>query len=360
MTFDQLLAELENTTSIAAKTRLVRNFARAQPSPIIEDSRVIFFYVSEGAREVALEGDWTNWQPTAPLAYLPDTPLWYRVERFPRNARLEYRFVVNGHRRLDPRNPRGSPPGFGPHSEVVMPEYRAPRELTDDAPIANGALEQHWLESKTLKDRRTFWVYLPPRFDARKQYPVAYFNDGDGYLHFADLPCIADYLIERGETKPFIAVLIKPYDREKEYARNNNYVRFLANELVPWVDRNYPTRAEPSARAIVGASIGGLIAAHAARRRPNVFGLVAGQSGCYNFQNDALLRDYAAAQNLGIRFHLVVGEFETDLVAAQRRFADVLQSKRYAVSCGEFPEGHQWGFWRAHIGDALRFFWGKA
>jgi hypothetical protein len=56
-----------------------------------------------------------------------------------------------------------------------------------------------------------------------------------------------------------------------------------------------------------------VIAAHAARRRPNVFGLVGGQSGFYSYQKDALMRDYAAAQNLGIRFYLNVGTFETDL-----------------------------------------------
>lgn len=368
MTFDQLLAELESATSVAAKTRLVRDFARAQSSPIIEDSRATFFYVSEGAREVVLEGDWTHWQPTAPLAYLPDTPLWYRVERFPRAARLEYRLVVNGRHRLDPRNPHMTT-GFGPHSEVAMPDYRAPGELTDEARIELGSVEEHWLQSRSMHDRRTFWVCLPPNFNPHKTYPVAYFNDGDGYLNYCDLPYIASYLICRGKVNPFISVLIKPNDREKEYARNNHYVRYLVNELVPWMDQNFPTIAEASSRAMIGASFGGLIAAHAARRRPNVFGSVGGQSGFYSYQNDALIRDYAAAQNLGIRFHLIVGEFETDLhgdgraetdlVAAQRRFVELLQRKGYDVSAGEYPEGHQWGFWRAHIGDALRFFWGN-
>jgi len=370
MSFDNLLFQLENATLIATKNRLAREFANANTAPMIEDSRVTFFYVSADARAVALEGDWTHWQPTAPMTYLPDTPLWYRVERFPRAARLEYRIVVNGNRRLlDPHNPRTAPSGFGLHSELVMPDYRAPREITDTRPITRGVVEQHWMMSRVLNERRTFWVCLPPRYNPQKEYPVAYFNDGGDYLHYADLPRIMDYLIECGDVKPFIAVLVKPNNREKEYARNNQYVRFLVNELVPWVDDNYLTRAEASARAIIGALLGGLIAAHTARRRPNIFGLVSGQSGYYSYQNDALLRDYAAAQNLNIHFHLVVGEFETDLhgdgkpegdfVAVQRRFAELLRGKGYAVSSAEYPEGHQWNFWRAHIGDALRFFWGN-
>ncbi len=369
MSFDELLFQLDNTTSIAAKTRLVREFARENSSPLIEDTRATFFYLSEDAQSVALEGDWTNWQPTAPLEYLPDTPLWYRVERFPRAARLEYRIVINGRARLDPRNPRIAPLGFGPHSEVVMPDYRPPRELSEPPPRTRGSVESHWLISGVLNERRSFWVCLPPRYSPRQAYPVAYVNDGDGYLRFAELPRVMDYLIERGEVKPFIAVLIKPNDREKEYACHNPYVRFLTDELVPWMDDNYPTRPEASARLIIGAGLGGLCAAHVARRRPTVFGCVGAQSGFYGYRNDALLREYAAVQNLGIRFHLIVGEFETDvrgdgkpegdLVAAQRRLVEVLRSKKYVVQSAEYPEGHQWGFWRAHLGEMFKFFWGK-
>jgi enterochelin esterase family protein len=369
MSFDELLYQLENAKSVAAKTRLVREFAKANTAPLIEDNRATFFYLSEDAQTVELVGDWTHWQPTAPLEYLPDTPLWYRVERFPRAARLEYRIVVNGHARLDPHNPHTAPFGAVPNSEVAMPDYRAPRELADAPPPTRGSAEQHWMVSSVLKDRRTFWICLPPRYAPQVEYPVAYFNDGDGYLRFAELPRVMDYLIECGEVEPFIAVLIKPNDPEKEYARNNSYVRFLVNDLVPWMDDNYPTCAKASARAIVGASLGGLLAAHAARRRPNVFGLVGGQSGLYGHQRDALLRDYAAAQNLGLRFHLTVGAFETDwrgsgkpeddLVAAQHRFVELLRAKGYAVESAEYPEGHQWGFWRAHLGEMLRFFWGK-
>ena len=370
MTFDQLLAELESAASLTAKQRIIRDFANTHESPIIEDRRVTFFYISPDAREVRLEGDWTNWQPSAAMAYLPDTPLWYRVEQFPRHARLEYRIVVNGHRRLDPRNPRVAQGKFGPHSELAMPEYYEPREITDSSRIDRGIVEPHWMTSSELADRRTFWVCLPPHFDKLRHYPVAYFNDGGDYLHLADVPRIADYLIARGDVPPFIAVLVNPNAREKEYARNNSHARFIVNELVPWMDANYPTQPDASSRAIIGASFGGLQAAHIARRRPNIFGLVSGQSGYYSYQDDALIKDYAAAPSLGIRFHLIVGQFEKDLngtglpemnlVAAQRRFASVLQEKNYEVASAEYPEGHQWGFWRTHIGDALRFFWGGA
>jgi enterochelin esterase-like enzyme len=367
MSLDDLRVQLESASSNSAKERLVQEFVRTEPSPIIKDDQATFFYAGK-ARQAALEGDWTNWQPTAQMTRLLNTSLWFREEHFPRAARLEYRLVLNENsRKIDPYNSHATVTEFGNHSVVIMPDYRAPREISDEGRIVPGIVKQHWLTTEEFKERRLLWVCLPPRFDPQKKYPVAYFNNGYGYLHHAALPRIMDYLIFFEIIQPFIAVLIKPGDGDKEYALNEQYVHFLTNRLVPWVDERYPTRPEPRARAIVGAGFGGLMAAHAALCHPEVFGLVGGQSGPYGYQQDALLREYADADKKDVRFHLVVGEFEKDLtgsgkpaedyVAAQRRFVELLQSKGYAVESGEYPEGHQWGFWRAHLGDMLKSFW---
>ena len=61
---------------------------------------------------------------------------------------------------------------------------------------------------------------------------VAYFNDGDGYLNYADLPRVMDYLIETRQVKPFLGVLLKPNDREKEYVFSSAYEQFVVKELV--------------------------------------------------------------------------------------------------------------------------------
>lgn len=366
---DKLMLKLENASTLKAKERLVRNFAGQHNSPIIESSRVVFFYVSKDALKVALEGDWTEWQPTAPLVYLPDTPLWYRVEHFPKDARLEYRIVVNGHPRLDPRNPQVALSGFGSHSEFAMPGYRLPKEISDHTPFQRGTVEDHWIKSQVLDDRRSFWINLPPRYDYTKRYPVVYFNDGEEYLYYGDVPRIMDYLIEHRKVQPFIAVLARPNNREREYGLGDQYVRFISEELVPWVDDCYPTIANCSSRALFGVSQGAVSAAHIAFSRPDLFGQVSGQSGNFGYRNDALIQNYAQHENLQIRFHLTVGRYETVMnrgdgakdgyLQSQRRFVDALRDKGYTVSYAEYPEGHQWGFWRAHIGDALQFFYGR-
>lgn len=368
MLFDELRSQIESASSLTARQRPVRAFVHSHESPLIEDTVATFFHVSPDATEIAIEGDWTNWRASAPMTRFPDTFLWYRVEQFPLNARLEYRLLVNGHRQLDPYNAHIAPSAFGPHSELLMPEYHSPAEVTDESRVPFGKLQTHWISSHTLGDRHAFWVYLPPGYSRKMRYPVVFMNDGSDYIRYADFPRLADHMIAHGICVPFVAVLIKPNQRTVEYARNAGYAKFLADELVPWVDSSYPTAEDPSKRAIVGASFGGLAAAHAALKVPGVFGLVAGQSGFYSFQNDTLLKEYASAGRHKIRFHLIVGQYETDLggedssemnfVGAQQRFAKVLQTKGYELECAEYPEGHQWYFWRAHLSEAFQYFWG--
>ena len=52
MTFDQVLAQVGKPSNVAAKNRLVHAFAKANASPIIENSRATFFYLSENAETV--------------------------------------------------------------------------------------------------------------------------------------------------------------------------------------------------------------------------------------------------------------------------------------------------------------------
>jgi enterochelin esterase-like enzyme len=60
----------------------------------------------------------------------------------------------------------------------------------------------------------------------------------------------------------------------------------------------------------------------------------------------------------------VVGTYETaisgdpstgDLLAANRRLADVLESAKYEFKYDERPEGHSWGLWKGTLGQALSY-----
>jgi len=55
---------------------------------------------------------------------------------------------------------------------------------------------------------------------------------------------------------------------------SDQYVKFLAEELVPYIDRVINTEAEPSSRTVMGSSKGGLISLYTHFERPDVFGKV--------------------------------------------------------------------------------------
>ncbi|MEM9865859.1 MAG: alpha/beta hydrolase-fold protein, partial [Myxococcota bacterium] len=47
---------------------------------------------------------------------------------------------------------------------------------------------------------------------------------------------------------------------------------------------------------------------------------------------------------------------ETDFLAANRRLRTVLAERGYDFVYAEYPEGHTWGNWRAHLIEGLRYF----
>jgi enterochelin esterase family protein len=317
-----------------------------------------------------------NWNlsESPALIRLEGTDLWYLAAEFEPEARLDYKFVLNGSDwRLDPLNPQTMQGGFGPNSQLAMPGYVPPPELqpaTQDIPA--GTVETHTINSRHLNQTRTFFVYRPPGQLVGEKLPSVYFHDGSDYLNIINAPVLLDRLIAGRQIPPLVAVFIPPINRSQDYRHNEAYVQFLAEELVPFIQANFATDPAPDKTATLGASLGGLAAVHAAASRPDVFGLAAGQSGAYSLDGDAVVRQIAGqgaeiSSTPGVRFYLVVGSYEMavsgnsqegDLLAANRRLVKVLEDKGYDYFYEELPQGHSWGLWQATIGQALGYLLG--
>ena len=128
---------------------------------------------------------------------LTGTNLWYLESSFEVDARLDYQYVINGEEwRLDPLNPRTMLGDFGPNSELVMPGYKIPPELsTAEVQITPGTIESHTLDSAYLEQTRTFFVYEPASQIVGAKFPSLYINDGGDYLNLIDTAAILDRLI---------------------------------------------------------------------------------------------------------------------------------------------------------------------
>lgn len=155
-----------------------------------------------------------------------------------------------------------------------------------------------------------------------------------------------------------------------EYGMNDDYVRFFAYELVPFVDLNYSTLKNPENRLVVGDSFGGLISIYISFKYPEVFKNAYSQSGYFSFNSDKLINLIASSEKKQIRLFADVGTYERsvgasflpveerDFLEANRRLKKTLEEKQYDFVYKEYYEGHTWGNWRKHLIDALNYFFG--
>lgn len=190
---------------------------------------------------------------------------------------------------------------------VATPAY-AQRHAPDPAPssmqpLAGGELVRYDGFPSRQVEPRTVYGWLPRGYDAsRTRYDVIYAEDGQNLFLSADAYGgktwgIAEHLqalIDSGRVRPAIVVGIwNTRRRWPEYAPrggqasatlarlardwgspviSDRYVRFLADELKPFVDRHYRTHSGRAHTFLMGSSMGGLISLDGVLERPDVFG----------------------------------------------------------------------------------------
>lgn len=344
----------------AGRTAIVDSFMNAVGSfPFIENDTIVHFIYRGTTSGVTVPGDANGWNSTAfPMTKLSSTNFWYTSKKFESDARLDYKFVLNGSTWiLDPRNPYTVSGGYGPNSELRMPSYILGVEIQYNANIPHGTLRDTSFYSTNLNNSRTIRIYTPPSYSVSSDsFPVIIFHDGLEYISLAQANNVIDYLISFAHIEPVIAVFVPPVDRTDEYAGTKmaNFSQFIVNELLPYIDSRYRTKQTPADRAVLGASNGGNISLWLGYNYPNVFGNVAAQSS--NIIT-SISNGFQSSPRLNLKLYLDLGTYDIQqLIPLVRNFIPVLQSKDYPYLYNEYHEGHSWGNWRAHIDDALIYF----
>lgn len=323
------------------------------------------------------------------LGRLPGTDVWYKSYRMRRDARLIYLISANDSltpfaaeepgaeggwlaalrpdplnlkRYVEPKDPES--PGGEDYvgSTLELPDAPPQPFITPRPGVARGRVELIRYESRMLKNKRRVWIYTPPAYgtDATPQRLLILF-DGPQYTRLTPTPTIMDNMIADGLIPPAVVVMVSHLNRFEELALNRGFVDFVAEELVPWVRQNYRVTREPRQTVIGGLSLGGLAAAYAALRHPEVFGNVLSQSGSFQFGlNDGggLIRQYVSHDRVAVRFYLEAGLFETadspSLLHSNRHLRDVLEAKGYEVEYAEFNGRHDHISWRGGLSQGLQ------
>jgi enterochelin esterase family protein len=285
--FGRWAAETAGTADAAAR---VARFLAAQASfPIVEGERYVHFVYQGEGRDLLLRSDLLGTGTDLPMHHLPGTDLFYASLEAAPDARFGYQFVRDiGDVLADPRNPhKAASQNFaGDVSMVLMP--KAVRELPAPAASAlRGTLTALSFDSGAATAGHLRWggqrevhVYVPAGYDARAahRYPTVYVLYGTEMLNEGHLAAA----LERdmgARMAPAILVFVQSTNAY-EHARTfrDAHARMLAERLVPWIDGQFRTRAEPASRVLLGADEAGFAAVEVGLRYPKVFGHIAAQS----------------------------------------------------------------------------------
>ena len=333
-------------------------------TPIIENqTRLVFFAKDKDGRAPRIVGDFNAWAVT-PQGYdvsvgtptrIEGTPWSYLESTSYTNARLEYVFFYDQEAVPDPMNARTVQAFAGPRSEVRMPFWVAQPEVDELGAAPQGELVADTVTSRFLGGPRRVWFYLPPGYAANAAglFPVIYVLDGSHYVEQMDVPRVLDHLIANKSIPPVIAVFSEPADRQEEYSRNPRWRAFVANELVPMVDKRFRTFSAPDQRVILGSSLAAYGAVDLAVEYPSLFGLCAAIAPPAQTASLIENQPQARASVVSIKFFVMGGVYDS-MIDGARNLRTTLDNYSAPVTYLEVPEGHNTNTFRAHLDDALR------
>ena len=153
--------------------------------------------------------------------------------------------------------------------------------------IPHGTLAKVRFYSKSLDKMQEATVYLPAGYGKlvkgrQERYPVLYLQHGWGEneTSWPVQGCtgeIMDNLIADGKVKPFIVVMAYGLTNDVKFGGIGKFTAkefetVLIDELIPYIDANYLTKADKWHRAMAGLSMGGMETKLITMRRPEVFG----------------------------------------------------------------------------------------
>ena len=152
--------------------------------------------------------------------------------------------------------------------------------------IQHGQTSLVYFPSKVEGEQmRPAYVYLPAEYgkNPNKRYPVLYLQHGWGENETSwpvqgKAPIIMDNLIADGICQPMIVVMTYGMTNGtrigglRGFNVKDGFEKVLCDELIPYIDKNFRTKAQRNSRAMCGLSMGGMETHSITLNRPKVFG----------------------------------------------------------------------------------------
>lgn len=248
--------------------------------------------------------------------------------------------------------------------DVKYNDYVAAPEGYDQetAGIERGKVEVLEYKSTTVGTNRLVTVYLPPKYDSNKKYPVLYLLHGIGGDHqewMQGVPnIIMDNLYAQKKAEPMIIVMPNGRALPNDKAEGNvyspemqqgfvNFEKDLLVDLIPFIEGKFSTYTDKNHRAIAGLSMGGGQSLNFGLGNLDKFAFVGGFSSAPNTKTpEQLIPDVAKTKAENKLLWMVCGSRD-GLMYNSSRLKAFCDENGVPCTLINFPEGqHDFVVWK--------------
>ncbi len=236
--------------------------------------------------------------------------------------------------------------------------------------------------SKSMNAMTTCTVFIPKPLVKDKKYPVVYMLHGYSGDH-SDFDKKTSFSLAMID-KEMIAVLpdggYSGWYLDSPKIAENRYESLIVKDVIPEIDKRYPTFAQREGRAIGGLSMGGHGAITLAAKHPDIFCSASSMSGVLNLfiykpgedlnitgllgerseneaawkqNNAASLVDNFTSADVSLLFDCGIGDgkyFPTSV-----GFHELLCARGIRHTFNKYPGIHSWAYWDERLPEHLFF-----
>lgn len=276
-TFGAFVRDLEQLPENERQAKVDAYFSAVRQSPLVERDGSAHIVYRGDATDVALHGTVLGWDGSErEMHRVAGTDLFYRSLALDPAGVYGYQLAVDfANPAPDPANPN-TIDGFVQASELRLPAARVNSLLVEPAEdTPRGTLNTFRFHSANLENFRDIQVWTPPGFGGDETYPLLIVNYGDLAIRGGHMNNVLDNLVGQRMAPVVVAFVPRMGGGEYNGEQAPAYAKFLAEELVPYLDRHYQTGGS---RAVMGPASAGVVSLHTALAFPGVFDKVVTQS----------------------------------------------------------------------------------
>ena len=231
--------------------------------------------------------------------------------------------------------------------------------------IPTGKIDTIKYKSTTVGNIRKALVYTPPGFSKNKKYPVFYLLHGIGgdekeWLNGANPQVILDNLYAEKKIEPMIVVMPNGRAMKDDRAIGNvfdkdkveafaTFEQDLLRDLIPFIEKKYPTLTDREHRAIAGLSMGGGQSLNFGLGNLDKFAWVGGFSSAPNTKTPQELVPNPEAAKKQLKLLWISCGDNDGLIAFSKRTHDYLYQNDVPHIYYIEPGGHDFKVWKSGL-----------